>query len=113
MKQDKPPVKKTFRDKLKHAFALTPEKPLTEEDLAVLDKTVDFIVRRKMEATVILALQSLSPMNFIGSQILVVLEPFLDPLIKPEDYQKLVKILEDRQGIELFIQRIEKQSQKG
>ena len=113
MKQNKTPIPKTLRQKLEHAFAVKSDNPLTEEELSVLNKTVDFIVRRKMEATVILALQSLSPMNFIGSQILVVLEPFLDPLIHPGDYQKLIRILEDRQGIELFIRKIENKSQKG
>ncbi|MDI6783897.1 MAG: hypothetical protein QME64_07365, partial [bacterium] len=73
-----------------------------------IDKAAQFIVNRRLEVPAIMALQSMTPLNFIGSQTLVVLEPFLGPFFSQEDYQKLIEILEHRDGIELFIQRIEK-----
>jgi hypothetical protein len=92
---------------LKHAFVVKQEPLPADGDYTVLDKAARFIVKRRLEAPVIMALQSMTPLNFIGSQALIVIEPFLGPFFKQEDYQKIVEILEHRDGIELFIQRIE------
>jgi len=98
---------KRARGKLQHAFAVKQEPLPADGDYTVLDKAARFIVKRRLEVPAIMALQSMTPLNFISSQALVVLEPFLGPFFKQEDYQKIVEILEHRDGIELFIQRIE------
>lgn len=99
--------RKTWRSKLKHAFAVKQEPLPADGDYAVLDKAAQFIVKRRLEAPAIIALQSMTPLNFIGSQALIVLQPFLGPFFAEVDYQKVIEILEHRDGIELFIQRIE------
>jgi hypothetical protein len=101
-----------FSDKFKHAFAVKQDFEVTEKDLQILDKAVEFIVKRNLEAPAIFALQSLIPLSFIGSQTLVVMQPFLDPFTGVENFNQIVKILEHRDGVELFIQRIEQGSKK-
>jgi hypothetical protein len=76
-------------------------------DYTVLDKAAQFIVKRHLAAPAIMALQSMTPLNFIGSQALIVLHPLIGPFFAEQDYQKLIEILEHRDGIELFVQRIE------
>ncbi|MCX7918839.1 MAG: hypothetical protein N3A72_04365 [bacterium] len=96
-----------IKRKFKQAFAVQQEPLPADKDYAILDKAAEFIVKRRLAAPAIIALQSMTPLNFIGSQALIVIEPFLSPFFKQEDYQKIIEILEHRDGIELFIQRIE------
>ncbi|MFB3897447.1 MAG: hypothetical protein ACE14V_14205 [bacterium] len=104
--------RKTWRNKLKHAFAVKQPPLPADGDYTVLDKAAQFIVRRQLVAPAIMALQSMTPLNFIGSQALIVLRPLIGPLFNEPDYQKLIEILEHRDGIELFVQRIEKASKE-
>jgi hypothetical protein len=98
----------SVREKIRHAFAVNnPADALTDDDLRVLDKAAQLIVRRRMEAPVILFLQTLTPISFLGSQALLVLEPVLGAFFKEEDYKQVVRILEHRDGIDRFILKIE------
>ena len=60
-----------------------------------------------MQSAALLALQSLTPLSFIGSQAFIVISPFLDPFITVEEQARITKVLEHRDGIELLIQKIE------
>ena len=100
--------RKTLKEKIRHAFAVTnPADALTDEDLRMLDKVASLIVRKRLEAPVIMFLQTVTPLSFLGSQLLLVLEPILGPFFKEEDYKQLVRILEHRDGIDRFICKIE------
>jgi hypothetical protein len=99
--------RKTWRNKLKHAFAVKQPPLPADGDYAVLDKAAQFIVKRQLAAPAIMALQSMTPLNFIGSQALIVLQPLIGPFFNEPDYRKLIEILEHRDGIELFVQKIE------
>jgi hypothetical protein len=96
------------REKLKHAFAVAPDtEPLAEEDIALLDRAARFLVRRRMSLPAEMLLEALTPLNFIGSQAMVVLEPLLGPFFPRGDYARVIKILSRRDGLNTFIQRIE------
>lgn len=105
--------KTVWRDKLKHAFAVKQDKLVLKTYLPLLDKVAKFIAQRRLQAPAILALQSLIPLNFIGSQALIVVSPFLDPFLTMEEQNKIIELLEHRDGIELLIQRIETLSREG
>jgi len=65
---------------LRHAFALDgPLGPLTDEDRALLARLAAKVVVRRMAGPAILFLESMRPLNYIGSQALVFLRPFLEP----------------------------------
>ena len=78
---------------------------LTDEDRELLRRLAVAIVLRRMGAPAMLFLQSLRPLNYIGSQALVFLRPFLTPLFNPRDYKRLAEIAERRQGIGALINR--------
>lgn len=83
-----------------HAFALHPiEKDLTPDDLALLDKVASGIVRRGMADPAVLFLESLGPLNFLGSQVLHGLAPFLELVCDPTELERLANILERRDSI--------------
>lgn len=98
---------KPWHAKLKQAFAVKQESLDPKANYAILDKAASFIAKRHLQAPAIMALQSLTPLSFVGSQALIVLEPFLGVFFSEKDYQELINILEHRDGIELFIQKIE------
>ena len=97
----------TWKEKLKYAFAVKQDNGILTSSIPMLDKAADFIVKRKLHSPAILALLSLIPLNFIGSQLVAVMGPYIDPFLSQEEQAKLLELLEHREGIEFFIQRIE------
>lgn len=95
-------------ERLAHAFALNPEGDLAAEDYAMLDSIARQVVRRRLTAPVILALQSVKPLGFLGSQAMVALKPFAELIIPVERYDRFAQIMERREGVELLITRIER-----
>ena len=96
-----------FQDGFKNAFSVSEESVLTAEDEAMLAKIADFIVRRRMSAPAIVFLQSVKPLNFVGSQGLLILQPLAELLTSPREFARAQKLLERREGIELLVQQIE------
>ncbi len=97
-----------FREKWKNAFDLkSPHGPLTDEDRALMDKIARTVVKRRMAMPAILFLGSVKPLNAIGSQALVFLQPFLSGVFNEADYRRVTEILERREGIEALMKAIE------
>lgn len=98
-----------LRSSLRHAFAIeerqTDGKP-TDDELALVRKLTGIIVRRKMGVPAALFLESFQPLNFIGSQIMFFLRPFMTFIFSAAEYDKLARILERRSSIEILIQEI-------
>jgi hypothetical protein len=93
---------------LRHAFALDgPHGPLTEADRQLLGRLAAFIVRRRLGPAAILFIESLRPLNYIGSQALLFLRPFVVPFLKEAEYERLAAILERREGLGALIEAIE------
>ena len=93
---------------LRNAFSLEdPLGPLTDEDRELLDKIACAIARRQMTIPAILLLESLRPLNYIGSQAMVFLRPFLTGIIHPGNYDRFTEIMERREGIAALVQAIE------
>lgn len=101
---------KRFWEKLSHAFAVKDEEGFSPEELQFMEKVADFICRRRLEAAAIMGLVTVKPLGFLGSQLLIFLEPFLVPFFNEVEYHKLVSILSKREGIEVFVQLLEKKS---
>ena len=108
---------------LKHAFAVDryDETSLSEDDREILERLARRIHERQMTAPAILWAESHRYLNFLGSQVLVMIQPifdlsnpFLNALlgrfgiyISPDDYRKLFMALEKRYSVEYFIQQLE------
>jgi hypothetical protein len=78
------------------------------EDLAMLDELAEAIVRRRLGTPALFFLESMRPLGFVGSQMMV----FLRPLValvwpSPQRWDQVQRVLETRGGTELLARRLE------
>jgi hypothetical protein len=99
--------KKPAREWLRKAFAVGDEGEPDQDDLAALDRLAGFIVSRRLESPAILFIQSCIPISFIGSQVMVGLEPIVGPFFPQKDWERLARIFERRDGIDRLTAKIE------
>jgi hypothetical protein len=79
-----------------------------EADRALIDRLAAFVVRRRMTVPALMLLESGRPLNFIGSQLLAFLAPFVTMVFSEQEYSRFTGILERRGCVDLIIERIEK-----
>jgi len=97
-----------FRAGMRNAFALEgPHGPLTAEDHELLGRLARAIVVRRMAMPALLLLSSVRPLNSLGSQAMVFLRPFLTPLFKPADYDRVAAVLDRREGLGALAEAVE------
>lgn len=92
-----------------HAFAVSPpESAITEEDEALAQKAATFIVGRKLTAPAIMLLETGRPFNYIGSQFLTFLSPFVSIVFSTaKEFEHFTRFLEKRESIPCLIRHIE------
>jgi len=95
-----------LRRGLSHAFAVEDQVEFSDQERALVDRLADFVVRRRMTAPALMALESARPLNFIGSQVLAFFGPLLSLVFPPEDCDRFVQLLEKRQCVDLVIETI-------
>ncbi len=103
--------KQSIRREFKHAFSmgtLCENKPLNEQELAVVMKLITIIENRKLTIPTALFLECMQPLNYIGSQMMVFFRPFLTFFFTPLEYDLFQGILEKREGIKMIIEELEK-----
>lgn len=83
--------------------------PFSPEDQALLASLARRIVERRMGTPAILFLESVKPLNFLGSQAMVFLAPVVTAVVSPAQWERLSKLLERRDAIEALIVAIENQ----
>jgi hypothetical protein len=98
-----------FIQVIKHAFAIEKEsyEDLTDEDKELLDKLARGIVSRRLAAPSIMFLESVKPLNFLGSQVMLFFRPIVATIFPTTSYDRMEVVLEKRQSIEWLIVRIE------
>ncbi len=81
----------------RQAFAVMPEgQPLSAEDVALLERVADAVIRRGLAALALIFLESMGPMNFLGSQALHFFTPLLDVVFPQRDIERIALLLERR-----------------
>ncbi|MCP9469512.1 MAG: hypothetical protein NNA31_05865 [Nitrospira sp.] len=96
---------------VRHAFATQPENMvLSSEDQALLDRIAEAVVQRGMAAPATVFLESLAPMNFVGSQALHVLAPLFEVALDAKTLDQAARLLERRDTIERLVTLIEVKS---
>jgi len=99
---------------VKVAFAVRAEDdPLTPEDLSLLDRVAAAVVARGMAGPAILFLESVGPMNFLGSQALHFLTPILNLACESREIEHAAFLLERRDAIPRLVALIETKSTVG
>ena len=92
-----------------HADIPDPDKTsLPAEEDAVLDKLAKKAVERGMSVPAILFLESVKPLNFIASQVMIFFEPVVQSVFNFQDYNTLRSALEKRESVEILLLKIEK-----
>lgn len=91
------------------SYELPPEEEsLTADEQKILFKISDYIVRKGFTVPAILALESVKPLNYIGSQAMVMLEPFVQAVVKDvSSYNTFRRMMEKRDNMERLLQKIE------
>ena len=97
--------------RVQHAFAVEPEgQPLSPEDVALLERVAATVVERGMATPAILFLESVGPMNFLGSQALHFFTPILEVIIPQRDVERVAQLLERRDTLSRLTVLIERRT---
>ena len=99
-----------LKENLGHAFKVVDDFEPGKEDIVLLEKIADFLVKRKLETPAIMALESGRAFNFLASQAMHFFRPVLSILLKTEEFQRFARIMEHRKSIDVFIEIIEKKA---
>jgi hypothetical protein len=78
-----------------------------ERAVELIEKCAHFIVERRLGAAAIMTIESLKPLNYLGSQFLYAIAPFAEVIFDPKEYQEIAALLERREYVELLIKRID------
>lgn len=97
--------------KLKVAFVI-PEPPPSPELVAFMDRIAESVVQSQMQVPALMILETCKPLNFIGSQALLVLQPVFQTILNYRDYEKLVELLAHRSHVESLMKMIEEKNGK-
>ena len=96
------------RAELSHAFSTrSATETFTSEDLALLQRIADAVVQRRMAAPAVMFLESLGPMNFLGSQALHFFAPIIELAFSAHEVSQVAALLERRDTTVRLIALIE------
>ena len=94
---------------LEHAFGVDPPGPAhpNEAQRAIIERVSREIVRRRLSAPALLALEMSRPLNYVSAQVLQFFHPFLTVLVDVDGYEQFTRFLERRGSIDYLVERIE------
>jgi len=81
--------------------------PQQIEQRKVLGKVLRAIIKRRLTALALFTLESLKPLSFIASQVLIVFGPLIRTFLSVADYDVFIHAIQDRDNIEWMIQQLE------
>lgn len=100
-----------IRAELAHAFSTKAKaEAFALEDLELLERVAGAIVKRGMAAPATVFLESLGPMNFLGSQALHFVSPIVEWAFNAREIEQVARLLERRDTIPRLIALIEAKS---
>ncbi|MCK5130979.1 MAG: hypothetical protein KAR40_02375 [Candidatus Sabulitectum sp.] len=81
-----------------------------EEIDDLVKKIARKIVERDLTVPAIIFLESIKPVSFLGSQMLVFANPVVSLLVQSGDYYRFVRMIEDRENVEKLTVAIEEEN---
>ena len=97
----------TFRDMFSLGAKGKEKEEITPQQQEILTKIAQKVVHWKMSVPAVLFLESVKPLNYIGSQMMAFFEPFVQTLFSWKDYDEFRKMMEERGTVEKLLRRIE------
>jgi len=79
--------------------------------MALLERTAEAVVARGMAVPAVVFLESVGPMNFLGSQALHFFAPILDMIFPQRDVQRVALLLERRDTLSRLVSLIESRAE--
>lgn len=76
-------------------------------DQEILDAVAGRVVRMQLAVPAVFFLESTKPLSFLGSQLLVFLQPFVQAFLSTQAYERFAHLMEDRENVEALIRRVE------
>jgi len=84
------------------------EAELSDPDRQLLDRLADGIASRRLTAPALFFLESVKPLGFVSSQMLLFFRPMIAVIwSQPQVYDQVAALLERRGVIELLLRRLE------
>lgn len=78
-----------------------------ERAVELVEKISRFIVKKRMAAPAIMTIESLRPLNRLGSQIMYFLAPFAEIIFNSREYQEFAALLQKEKNVKMLIDRID------
>ena len=101
-----------LKARVQHAFAVEPDgQLLAAEDVALLERVAVAVVERRMAVPTVVFLESVGPMNFLGSQALHFFTPILEVVFPQRDIERVALLLERRDTLSRLTALIERQAE--
>lgn len=85
---------------------------LTATERGLLEQVAEAIARRQLAVPAMMALETVSPMNVLGSSVLHMLSPMLSIGFPRERLEALARLLERREAIPQLIQLIDEADER-
>jgi len=83
----------------------------TPEDYDILcRKIAKMVVQRDLTVPAIMFLESIKPVSFLGSQMLVFANPVVSLIVQSGDYYRFVRMIDNRENLEKLTVAIEEEN---
>jgi hypothetical protein len=79
-----------------------------ERKAELFGRVAQKIVDLRLTPVAVVTLESVKPLSFVGSQLMVFFQPIYSAVFPFKQYDEFAALLEDRANIEEFIQLVEK-----
>jgi hypothetical protein len=86
---------------------LQPPEYLSEEQVKLFDKLSDLVAKKRLTMPAILFLESVRPLNFVGSQAMLFFAPMVHALFTARQYDLIQQALEQRETLAYLIDLLE------
>ena len=97
----------TFRDMFSWSGRGKEKEELTPQQEEILTKIAKKVIDWRMSVPAILFLESVKPLNYVGSQMMAFFEPFVQAVFSWKDYDEFRRMMEERGTVEKLLQKIE------
>ncbi|KPL03614.1 MAG: hypothetical protein AMJ73_06105 [candidate division Zixibacteria bacterium SM1_73] len=97
----------TFRDMFSWSGRGKEKEELTPQQEEILTKIAKKVIDWRMSVPAILFLESVKPLNYVGSQMMAFFEPFVQAVFSWKDYDEFRRMMEERVTVEKLLQKIE------
>jgi hypothetical protein len=82
-----------------------------DEDFTdLIERIARAVVRRQMTVPVLMLLESVKPLSFLGNQLLIFANPVVSLVVQSGDYYRFVRMIEDRDNLEKLMLAIESEN---